>query len=185
MNIESQFQSSYDYLKLNYSKNIHESVSATDGNGKTIALNINRTQSLQFTQETIQNFSSQELNDKLKEYTSNLLIKAHTQSLSNSPLKAYNQSSLEYSFSIELTADIEDGFDFDYFSAENVSKRISDMAIAFSGGNIETLNEMKTAIDKGFKAVEDILGVLPEISTNTYNLVQKKLNEYEASLSTN
>lgn len=64
-------------------------------------------------------------------------------------------------------------------SAENVSKNIVDFAIAISGGDKGKLEELKGAIDKGFKEAARILGgTLPEISNKTYDLIMDKLNNW-------
>ncbi|HZK57104.1 MAG TPA: hypothetical protein VFD17_02240 [Clostridia bacterium] len=63
-------------------------------------------------------------------------------------------------------------------SAEAVSDRIVDFAKAISGGDIEKLDKLKGAIEKGFKQAEAILGELPEISRKTYDLIMEKLDAW-------
>jgi hypothetical protein len=63
--------------------------------------------------------------------------------------------------------------------AEAVSDRIVEFAIALSGGDKGKLNELKEAIDKGFEEAGKILGGLPEISLQTYDLVMEKLDKWE------
>ncbi|HZJ76455.1 MAG TPA: hypothetical protein VFC70_01985 [Oscillospiraceae bacterium] len=63
-------------------------------------------------------------------------------------------------------------------SAEAVSDRIVDFAKAVSGGDIEKLDMLRGAIEKGFKQAETILGELPEISGKTYRLVMEKLDSW-------
>jgi len=62
---------------------------------------------------------------------------------------------------------------------EAVSQRIVDFAIAVSGGDKSKMDILKKAIDDGFKAAEKILGVLPEISRETYNRIMEKLEAWE------
>ncbi|SCG81943.1 hypothetical protein DW1_0323 [Proteiniborus sp. DW1] len=64
---------------------------------------------------------------------------------------------------------------------EAVSQRIVDFAIAISGGDKSKLDSLKAAIDEGFKQAEKILGGLPEISRQTYDLIMEKLDNWEKS----
>ncbi|SES95522.1 hypothetical protein SAMN05660297_00996 [Natronincola peptidivorans] len=68
----------------------------------------------------------------------------------------------------------EDGL----LGAEKTSERIVQFAIAISGGDKSKLEELKAAIDKGFKEVENMLGGLPEVSQKTYQLVMEKLEQW-------
>ncbi len=77
---------------------------------------------------------------------------------------------------LEARALIADGGEL---CAEKVSDRIVDFAKAISGGDKEKLNTLKGAIVKGFKEAERILGGLPDISKNTYDLVMQKLDAWE------
>ncbi|SDO62090.1 hypothetical protein [Alkalicoccus daliensis] len=65
------------------------------------------------------------------------------------------------------------------YGAEAVSDRLVNFAIALSGGNVDKLDVLRGAIDMGFKAVEDIFGELPEVSKQTYALIQEKLAAWE------
>ena len=60
---------------------------------------------------------------------------------------------------------------------------IFEMAVANAGGDAEKLEQIKSAIDKGFDMAKEALGgTLPEISRNTYDAVMKKLDSWaEAS----
>lgn len=62
--------------------------------------------------------------------------------------------------------------------AEAVSNNLVDFAKAISGGDPSKLEELKTAIDKGFKEAEKILGELPEVSKKTYKLTMAKLDKW-------
>ncbi len=64
------------------------------------------------------------------------------------------------------------------FSAEAVSNRLVDFAKAVSGGDIEKLDKLKSAIDEGFKQAKNLLGELPEISSKTYDLTMEKLDAW-------
>lgn len=65
-------------------------------------------------------------------------------------------------------------------SPENVSDNIVNFAKAISGGDKSKLDKLKSAIEKGFKEVEDMFGgQLPEISYKTYDLVMQKLDAWE------
>ena len=62
--------------------------------------------------------------------------------------------------------------------AEAVSQRLVDFAIALSGGDKSKAETLRSAIDKGFKEAEKILGELPEISRETYKLTMEKFNAW-------
>lgn len=62
---------------------------------------------------------------------------------------------------------------------EAVSERIVAFAKAISGGDIEKLDKIKNAIEKGFKEAERILGELPDISRRTFDSVMEKLDAWE------
>ncbi|HHW49105.1 MAG TPA: hypothetical protein GXX14_10905 [Clostridiaceae bacterium] len=64
-------------------------------------------------------------------------------------------------------------------SPEKVSDRIVEFAKAISGGDKEKIEMLRSAIDKGFKeAAEALGGELPEISWETYELINKKLDAW-------
>ncbi len=61
-----------------------------------------------------------------------------------------------------------------------VSTRIVDFAKAVSGGDKSKLDEIRSAIDEGFKQAEKALGgALPDISKKTYDEVMKRLDDWE------
>lgn len=73
----------------------------------------------------------------------------------------------------------EDG----YFGVDKTSQRIVDFAINSFGGDVDKLEEMRSAIDKGFKdAAEAFGGDLPEISQQTYEAIMDKLDAFAASV---
>ncbi|WP_312712369.1 hypothetical protein [Proteiniclasticum ruminis] len=62
------------------------------------------------------------------------------------------------------------------YSPEAVSERVVSFAKAVSGGDRGKMEELITAIDKGFEEARNLLGgSLPEISNKTYDLIQEKL----------
>ena len=69
----------------------------------------------------------------------------------------------------------EDG----YWGVNAVSDRIVAFAKAVSGGDTDKLEELKAAIDKGFKlASRSFGGELPGICGDTYNAVMNKLDKW-------
>ena len=71
----------------------------------------------------------------------------------------------------------EDG----YFGVEKTSQRIVDFAINAFGGDPEKLQQMKDAIDQGFKEAQEAFGgALPEISQQTYEAIMEKLDAFAA-----
>ena len=69
----------------------------------------------------------------------------------------------------------EDG----YFGVEKTSERIVDFAINAFGNDPAKLEEMKQAIDKGFKDAQEAFGgTLPEISQQTYDAIMQKLDAF-------
>lgn len=69
----------------------------------------------------------------------------------------------------------EDG----YWGVNQTSQRIFDFAVALSGGDEETMEKMKAAVEKGFKLATKSWGRdLPEISNNTYDAVMEKFDNY-------
>lgn len=72
--------------------------------------------------------------------------------------------------------DISDG---GYWGVDQTSQRIFDFAMALSGGDEETMEKMKAAVDKGFKLATKSWGRdLPDISNNTYDAVMKKFDNF-------
>ena len=66
-------------------------------------------------------------------------------------------------------------------SAENVSDKIVEFAKAISGGDKSKLKELKAAIDEGFSQAKQALGGgdMPDITNQTYKLIQDKLDAWE------
>jgi len=63
-------------------------------------------------------------------------------------------------------------------SAENVSDRIVSFAIAGFGGDKGKIEIIKSAIDQGFTEAEKLLGELADVSKQTYELIQQKLDAW-------
>lgn len=69
-----------------------------------------------------------------------------------------------------------------YFGVEQTSERIVDFAINAFGNDPDKLQQMKDAIDKGFKEAQQAFGgALPEISQKTYTAIMEKLDTFAAS----
>ncbi|MBE0584755.1 MAG: hypothetical protein IH612_13490 [Desulfofustis sp.] len=69
----------------------------------------------------------------------------------------------------------EDG----YFGVEQTSDRIVDFAIGLAGGDPSRLDAIREGIEKGFQeALEAFGGWLPDISYQTYDAVQQKLDTW-------
>jgi len=70
-----------------------------------------------------------------------------------------------------------------YYSPENTATRILDFAKALSGGDASKFNLLKDAVEKGFAAAKEQLGgKLPDISKQTYDLVQQKFADWAKEL---
>lgn len=68
-----------------------------------------------------------------------------------------------------------------YWSAEKTSDRIVEFAKALTGGDPSKVEEMRNAIDKGFKEATKTWGKdLPDITNNTYDLIMDKLDAWKA-----
>jgi hypothetical protein len=65
------------------------------------------------------------------------------------------------------------------FSPERLSDRIVDFARALSGGDKEKISTLRKAIEEGFNEAAKVLGGLPDISLQTYDLVMEKLDRWE------
>lgn len=80
----------------------------------------------------------------------------------------------------QAQADIaEDG----YYGVSQTSSRIFDFACALAGNDADKMKEMQEAFTKGFKQAEKTWGgKLPDISYETQEAVNKKFEEYFASM---
>lgn len=65
------------------------------------------------------------------------------------------------------------------YSVDAVAGRIMDMAKALSGGDASKIEELRKAVQKGFKAAGvEMGGKLPSISQNTYTEVMKRFDDW-------
>ena len=75
----------------------------------------------------------------------------------------------------------EDG----YWGVKQTSERMLSFAKALTGGDPSKAEEMRAAIQKGFKEAEKLWGgELPEISSKTYDAVMKGIDEWIAGAKT-
>lgn len=66
-----------------------------------------------------------------------------------------------------------------YWSADKTSDRIVEFAKALTGGDPSKIGDMRDAIEKGFKEATKAWGKeLPSITNDTYDLIQKKLDNW-------
>jgi hypothetical protein len=66
-----------------------------------------------------------------------------------------------------------------YFGVEQTSDRIVDFAIGLAGGDPSRLDAIREGVEKGFQeALEAFGGWLPDISYQTYDAVQQKLDAW-------
>lgn len=69
----------------------------------------------------------------------------------------------------------EDG----YWGVSQTSSRIFDFAMALSGGDLDQMKKMQEAFEKGFAQATGAWGrKLPDISSQTYDAVTQKFEEY-------
>lgn len=70
-----------------------------------------------------------------------------------------------------------------YWGVEQTAGRILDFAKAIAGDDPDKLQEMKKAVEKGFKLAEDMWGgTLPSISQKTHDRVFQGFDEWEKEL---
>ena len=75
----------------------------------------------------------------------------------------------------------EDG----YWGVDQTSKRIFDFAMALTGGDLDKMEEMRGAFEKGFKQATSAWGDdLPDISQRTYGAVQSLFDDYAEQMKT-
>ena len=179
MNIQPYAMDNHSLNQLYYSENTSMNVTGKDNDGNIITININKETQIYSEKVHLQQKPFDELKEKLSEYTTKLLFEAHLKA--SQPQEGIRQYTyIEYQSKTNISIEVDENFNFDDYSPEKVSQRIVDMALAFSGDDLDKLEEMKEAIDKGFEAAEGILGELPEVSKKTYDLIQQKLQKLEA-----
>jgi len=96
----------------------------------------------------------------------------------------YNGDSVLYDLS--GMKDVEESKVPDYWNAENTSQRIVDFAMSFRSlapelSDEEYIEQVRSAVEKGYKLAKKDLGDLPgptaKLFNNTYNLTMKKFDE--------
>ncbi|MDR2582389.1 MAG: DUF5610 domain-containing protein [Fibromonadaceae bacterium] len=96
----------------------------------------------------------------------------------------YNSDSVLYDLS--GMKDVEESKVPDYWNAENTSQRIVDFAMSFRGlatelSDEEYIEQVRAAVEKGYKLAKKDLGDLPgptaKLFNNTYNLTMSKFDE--------
>lgn len=76
----------------------------------------------------------------------------------------------------------EDISDDGYWGVKQTSERLFDFASALAGDNVEMMEKMQKAMDKGFGQATKTWGKeLPSISKDTYDAANKLFEEYYAS----
>jgi len=145
--------------------------------GDTVSL---RYQALEYS-ESVMNLQLETDPEKIKELAS--YIKNEFQTLKNSLLKSLSgikepaTSEAQPQEQMELP---------EYWNAENTSTRIVEFAVSFYGtveaSGEEFINQIKAAIDEGFKLAKEILGELPgktaSLVDDTYSLVMQKIDSW-------
>lgn len=77
----------------------------------------------------------------------------------------------------------QDISDTGYWGVEQTAGRILDFAKAIAGDDPDKLNEMKAAVEKGFKLASDMWGgSMPSITGQTYDRVMQGFDEWEKSI---
>ncbi len=87
---------------------------------------------------------------------------------------------LDFEVSEEVAAKArEDVSENGYYGVKQTSERILSFAKAISGGDPDKIEELRGAVDKAFKEVEELFGgELPELSQNTYDTVMQGFDEW-------
>lgn len=85
-----------------------------------------------------------------------------------------------YNVDAKTKADAQQAISDDgYWGVEKTSQRIVDFAKNLTGGDPEKVEEMRAAIEKGFKAATKSWGkALPDISSKTHDAIMKKLDDW-------
>lgn len=149
----------------------------TSDDGDTVSLSY---EALEYS-ELAMNLQTETDPEKIKELAS--YIKNEFQSLKNSLLKSLFGIEVPAASKVQPQEQMELP---EYWSAENTSTRIVEFAVSFYGvvktSGEEYLNQIKNAIDDGFKQAKEILGELPEktasLIKDTYGLVMQKLDSW-------
>ena len=167
---------SASFATRSYSKT-SMAIEFSSDDGDTVSL---RYQALEYS-ESVMNLQLETDPEKIKELAS--YIKNEFQTLKNSLLKSLSgikepaTSEAQPQEQMELP---------EYWNAENTSTRIVEFAVSFYGtveaSGEEFINQIKAAIDEGFKLAKEILGELPgktaSLVDDTYSLVMQKIDSW-------
>jgi hypothetical protein len=149
----------------------------TSDDGDTVSLSY---QAVEYS-ESVMKLQSETDPEKIKELAA--YIKDQFQSMKNNLLKSLFGDDENTTTELQSEQQMEIP---EYWNAENTSNRIVEFAVSFYDAagvaGEEYLNQIRSAIDDGFKQAKDILGELPEktadLVQNTYDLVMKKLDSW-------
>lgn len=88
-----------------------------------------------------------------------------------------------YSVDAKTAQEAKDAISEDgYWGVKQTSQRIFDFAVSLSGGDSEKMEEMLSAFKKGFEQATKSWGKdLPDISSQTYDAVLQKFEDYKTS----
>lgn len=89
----------------------------------------------------------------------------------------------DYTVDAQTAKDAKDAISEDgYWGVNQTSQRIFDFAVSLSGGDSEKMDKMLEAFKKGFSQATKAWGKnLPDISSQTYDAVIKKFDDYKNS----
>ncbi|MCW3489616.1 hypothetical protein [Dethiobacter alkaliphilus] len=86
---------------------------------------------------------------------------------------------------IEVQLELEKDFAEDgYWSAESTAERILNFAKNLTG-DPEKIEILREAVQEGFKAAEQKLGTLPDVSSKTYDLVMQGFDKWAGEFKNN
>ncbi len=89
----------------------------------------------------------------------------------------------DYTVDAQTAKDAKDAISEDgYWGVNQTSQRIFDFAVSLSGGDSEKMDKMLEAFKKGFSQATKAWGKnLPDISSQTYDAVINKFDDYKNS----
>lgn len=120
---------------------------------------------------------------QLKGIVEQLITKQGKVSNTASIWSQFRQGILDGSISVDAATAkqaAEDISDDGYWGVKQTSERILDFAKAITGGDSAKAEEMRAAIQKGFKAATKSWGsTLPDISQRTYDAVMKGIDDWK------
>lgn len=120
---------------------------------------------------------------QLKGIVEQLITKQGKASEDASIWSQFRQGVLDGSISVDAATAkqaAEDVSEDGYWGVKQTSERILDFAKALSGGDSSKAEELRAAVEKGFKQAAKLWGdELPEISQKTYEAVMKGFDDWE------